>query len=507
MTALVPLMIIIPLIGAIITFLTRTREQARSIALLASGISLVISLILFLRFDSTVSTIQFAESYPWISSLGINLKFGLDGIGLPLVLLSNIVIPLTVLFAWGETKEANKFYGLILLEQVGVLGVFTSLDFFVFYIFWEIVLIPMYFLISIWGGPRKDYSAIKFFIYTHVASLVMLLAIFALYFNAWHITGIFNFDMFHLLKNYSLLEGWLITNVISIKDAIFVALLFGFIVKMPAVPFHTWLPDAHVEAPTAGSVILAALLLKMGGYGLFRVMLPLLPNSDSPEKMITLMAIIGVLSILYGTFLALAQRDLKKMVAYSSISHMGYVTLGAAALVPLSVSGAMFQQFSHGLITCVLFMSCGVIQHGAGTRIIPDLGGIARYMPKLTFLMMAGFLASLGLPGMSGFIAEFLVLVHSYFTLPTFVILALFGIVFTAGYHLWAMQRAMFGTYNEKLGHVHDGASYEIVSMAILVLLIIFFGLNPAPVLDMMTTNAYLLLEPLKSVVLTGVIT
>lgn len=498
MFGLISLMIAIPLIGAIITFLTRTREQARSIAFLTSGISLVISLVLFMRFDSSMSSIQFFESSLWISSLGVSFKFGLDGIGLPLVLLSNIVIPLTVLFAWGETKEANKFYGLILLEQVGVLGVFTSLDFFVFYIFWEIVLIPMYFLISIWGGPRKDYSAIKFFIYTHVASLVMLLAIFSLYFNAWEIAGTPSFDMFYLLKSYSVIESAML------KDAIFLALLFGFIVKMPAVPFHTWLPDAHVEAPTAGSVILAALLLKMGGYGLFRVILPLLPFSGSPGELITLMAIIGVVSILYGTFLALAQRDLKKMVAYSSISHMGYVTLGAAALIPLSVSGAMFQMFSHGLITCVLFMSCGVIQHSTGTRIIHDLGGIAKHMPKLAFLMMAGFLASLGLPGMSGFIAEFLILVNSYFTLPTFVILALFGIVFTAGYHLWAMQRAVFGTYNEKLGHIHDGADYEIASMAILILLIIFFGLYPNPVLNMMTTNAEQLL---KFVVLRGVIT
>jgi len=498
MAALISLMILIPLIGAIITFLTRTRGQARSIALLTSGISLGISLILFSRFDSSIPSLQFFESHPWINSLGINLKFGLDGIGLPLVLLSNIVIPLTVIFAWGETKEPNRFYGLILLEQVGVLGVFTSLDFFVFYIFWEIVLIPMYFLISIWGGPRKDYSAIKFFIYTHVASLVMLLAIFSLYFNAWQISGTPNFDMFYLLKNYQVIGSPML------KDAIFLALLFGFIVKMPAVPFHTWLPDAHVEAPTAGSVILAALLLKMGGYGLFRVILPLLPYSGSPSKLITLMAIIGVLSILYGTFLALAQRDLKKMVAYSSISHMGYVTLGAAALIPLSVSGAMYQQFSHGLITAVLFMSCGVIQHSTGTRIIHDLGGIAKHMPKLAFLMLAGFLASLGLPGMSGFIAEFLILVNSYFTLPTFVILALFGIVFTAGYHLWAMQRAVFGTYNEKLGHIHDGANYEMLSMAILILLIIFFGLNPNPVLNMMTTNAEQLL---KFVSLRGVIT
>ena len=499
--ALISLMILVPLIGAIIAFLTKTRQQARAVALAASVIPLAISLLLFANFNRGVTAIQFYEAYPWIQSLGISLSFGIDGVSMPLVLLSTIVIPLTVIFAWGETEQANKFYGLILLELVGVLGVFTSLDFFVFYLFWEIVLIPMFFLISIWGGPRKDYAAIKFFIYTHVASLVMLLGIFALYFNAWQISGVPNFDLLYLLKSYSLIESGML------RDAVFVGLLFGFLVKMPAVPFHTWLPDAHVEAPTAGSVILAALLLKMGGYGLFRVILPTLPFTASTSVLITLMAVIGVVSILYGTFLALAQRDLKKMVAYSSISHMGYVTLGAAALVPLSISGAMFQQFSHGLITCVLFMSCGVIQHSAGTRIIHELGGLAKHMPKLALVMMAGFMASLGLPGMSGFVAEFLVLVNSYFTLPTFVILALLSIVFTAAYHLWAMQRAMFGTYNEKLGHIHDGANYEIFAMGVLVLLVIYFGLNPGSVLNMMTANAEHLNQLLRFDVLRGVIT
>jgi NADH-quinone oxidoreductase subunit M len=389
----------------------------------------------------------------------------------------------------------------LLLNEVGVLGVFTSLDFFLFYIFWEVVLIPMYFLIGIWGGPRKDYSAIKFFIFTHVASLIMLLAIFALYFSYTTPEGTRTFDMMTLLQATS--DSTFYSPMVL--NLIFLGLLLGFLVKMPAVPFHTWLPDAHVEAPTAGSVILAALLLKMGGYGLFRIIMPMKPYVST--NLVTLMAIIGLVSILYGAFMALAQKDIKKMVAYSSVSHMGYVLFGAVAFTWLSIQGAMFQQFSHGLITCVLFMSAGTIQHVVGTRIISELGGLADRMPKFAFLMMAGFLASLGLPGMSGFIAELSVLVGAYETLPTMTLIAVFGgIAVTAGYHLWAMQKVMFGPIQKKYLNAHDAPSYELLSMSLLIVLIILFGVDPAPIMNIMGVAAEQLMEPVMTLQQMGVI-
>lgn len=495
----ISLMIAVPLLAAIVAFFFG--RGAKYAALIGSLIPLVISLQIFREFDRTTNVMQFVESYDWVPAIGVKYTVGLDGIGLPLVLLTTIVTVMVVIYSWGETKRSNQFFALLLLNEVGVIGVFAALDFFLFYIFWEVVLIPMFFLVGIWGGPRKDYAAVKFFIYTHVASLIMLLSIFALYFSYRTPEGLRTFDMMTLLAatGDSTIFSPMALNLI------FFGLLLGFLVKMPAVPFHTWLPDAHVEAPTAGSVLLAALLLKMGGYGLFRIIMPILPNV-SPNY-ITLMAVIGVVSIVYGAFLALSQKDLKKMVAYSSVSHMGFVLLGAGALSILSVQGAMFQQFSHGLITCVLFMSAGTIQHIAGTRIISELGGLADRMPQFSVLMMAGFMASLGLPGMCGFVAEVSVLAGSYENLPVYVLITIFGgIVVTAGYHLWAMQKVMFGPILKKYLDLKDPHSYEILSMSILILLIIYFGVQPAMITDIMGVAAEPLVNPFLTLAQTGVI-
>jgi len=497
----ISLLIAVPLIGAVITFMTRSRAQARIVALVASLIPLILALQMYMEFDKTSKLMQFVESYTWVPSIGVRYTVGVDGIGLPLVILSAIVSVLVIIYSWGENKRPNQFFALLLLNEVGVMGVFTALDFFLFYIFWEIVLIPMFFLIGVWGGPRKDYAAIKFFIYTHVASLVMLLAIFGLYFTYRLPNGTRTFDMLTLLaatSDKTIFPTWLL-------NIIFAGLLFGFLVKMPAFPFHTWLPDAHVEAPTAGSVVLAALLLKMGGYGIFRVILPMLPSVD--KAFVTIIAIIAVISIVYGAMLALAQKDIKKLVAYSSVSHMGFVTLGAVAFTWMSIQGAMFQQFSHGIITCALFMSAGTIQHTVGTRVIADLGGLADRMPRFAFLMLGAFLASLGLPGMSGFVAEFMVLTGSYATLPVYTLIVLFtSVAITAGYHLWATQKVLFGPILHKYLDVHDPHSYELFAMSMIILLSILFGVQPGLMTNIMGVAAYQVMEPVKTLAQMGVI-
>jgi len=477
---IISIIILLPLIGAVITFcLGKNDKYAKWVALGFSVAALVLSLFVALEFSlnpSSSSTgfhdggdwfdYQFYESHTWVESLGISYTVGLDGISLPLFVLTTLLCTMSILFSWDTTTRPKAYFGLMLVLEVGVLGVFTTLDYFTFYVFWEIVLIPMYFLIGIWGGPKKDYAAIKFFIYTHIASLAILIAIMAMYFESG--TGTFSMEAIGTA-----------TYGRTFQVIVFGAMFFGFGVKLPMVPFHTWLPDAHVEAPTAGSVLLAGLLLKMGGYGLIRVAIPTL--TDGAMDLQLLMAVVAIVSILYGAILCLAQTDLKKMVAYSSISHMGFVLLGYATFTQVGMVAGVFQMFAHGLVTAVLFMMCGVVQHHVGTRLIPSLGGLSKKMPVASAMMTVGFLASLGLPGLVSFAAEFMVLVSMFDSWGLWLFLPIISVAITAGYYLWALQRSMFGPLTNKIdtSHVHDMNWYESVPVGLLLALIAIFGVFP----------------------------
>ncbi len=484
---LLTITLLIPIIGTLVVFFMKKAEDAKKIALAFSIVPLVLSILIWLSFE-TGGGYQFMESHTWIESIGISYTVGIDGLSLPMLFLTTLLIPLSIIFAWDTKTRQKEFFGLILLIEVGLIGVFLSLDFFLFYIFWELVLIPMYFFIGIWGGPRKHYAAIKFFIFTHVGSVIMLLAIFAMYFKAGDVLGYATFNMETIASispNFPL----------AFQGVAFLAFLFGFAVKMPAVPFHTWLPDAHVEAPTAGSVLLAGVMLKMGGYGLFRVGIGMLP--DGAVEYYWVMAALGVVGMIYGALICLAQVDLKKMIAYSSVSHMGFVLLGASALNVIGVAGGIYQMFTHGLVTALLFMMCGVIHHKTGTRDIPKLSGLITKMPQASVILIIGFLASLGLPGMAGFVSELMVFIGAFEAYSIFIIIPLISLAIGAAYYIWTLQRVLFGDFNKALGNVTDLEKYELIPLVILVVFIIFLGFYPNPLLDV--------IYPAASAVLGGV--
>ena len=483
----VSIIILLPLIGSFATFLLGNYgKYAKYVALAFTTAAFVLSLAVSYEFVTSPSPAnstgyhngyQFYENHSWIKSIGVSYIVGLDGISLPLFVLTTMLCMLSILFSWDTELRPKEYFGLMQILEVGVLGVFVSLDYFLFYVFWEVVLIPMYFMIGVWGGPNKDYAAIKFFIYTHVASLAILVAIMAMYFEAQ--VGSFSMERI-AVESVGFSRAF--------QFAVFGAMFFGFGVKLPMVPFHTWLPDAHVEAPTAGSVLLAGLLLKMGGYGLIRVAIPSLPLGA--HDMVPAMAVIAIASILYGGIVCLAQKDLKKMVAYSSISHMGFVLLGFATLSQLGMTAGVFQMFAHGLVTAVLFMMCGVIQHKCGTRMIPSLGGLAKKMPIAATLMTAGFLASLGLPGMVSFAAEFLVFWSMFNQWGLWLFVPIIGVAITAAYYLWALQRSMFGPLTDKIdtSHLRDISWYEGVPVGILIALIALFGVFPSLIISRIDT-------------------
>jgi NADH-quinone oxidoreductase subunit M len=461
--------IFLPLLGAVfIAWLPSSRASlSRWLAAGFSGAALALSLVAYVGYDVHAGGLQFVEKVDWVAlpSVGVSYFVGADGLNLPMILLTSLLTLMAVLASWTIDLRPKAYFLLLLLLETGVTGVFSAMDFFLFFLFWEVELIPMYLLIGIWGGPRREYAAIKFVIYTLAGSALMLVGILALYFYASPHT----FDMTKLAaQKYDL----------NFAAAVFLFLFAGFAVKLPVFPFHTWLPDAHVQAPTAVSVLLAGVLLKMGGYGMLRVLVGMLP--EATHYWAWLLGLLAVISVLYGACVSMVQPDLKSMVAYSSVSHMGYVLLGIAALTTISLNGAAIQLFTHGTITGLLFLLVGNLYDKAHTRLIPELGGLARRMPMLAILFVLAGLASLGLPGLSGFVAEFTVFIGSYVIWQLYTILAASAIVITAGYILWMIRRVFYGPFNERWDHLRDARGLELVPLVTLMAVILLIGLDPA---------------------------
>jgi NADH-quinone oxidoreductase subunit M len=492
------ILIFLPLVGMVIILLMHKEKhvnQIRWTASICTGLVLVISLLSLTSFVPGDSTMQLQEGpRVWFEAAGlqVNYHLGADGLSLPLIILTTLLTFLCVIYSWRINHRVKEYMAFFLLLEVGMLGTFSALDFFLFYVFWEVSLVPMYFLIGIWGGPRREYASIKFFIYTLVGSLAMLLAILGLYFYSSPHT----FDMLELTRQNPL------ANYFTVGALAFWGFFLGFAIKVPLFPFHTWLPDAHVEAPTAGSVILAGVLLKMGTYGFVRVCLPILPGPSRHFAIV--IALLALVSIIYGALVAMAQTDLKKLIAYSSVSHMGYVMLGIAAAVGITwpghagefdavsrataLNGAVLQMVTHGIITGALFFLVGVIYDRAHTRDLNSFGGLAKQMPVYAGLMMMASFASLGLPTLAGFVSEFLVFIGSFGTYSLITAVSVIGVALTAGYFLWMIQRIFLGDLNRQWVGLPDMDAGELAATVPLLVLTLVIGIFPYPVLNVINT-------------------
>ncbi|WP_458185443.1 complex I subunit 4 family protein [Haladaptatus sp. NG-WS-4] len=485
-------LIAVTLLSAFVVFLAPAKVAGK-LAFVLSLLPLGGSLWMYSTFEGSGNallggSLAFEETFEWVAlgPYSLNWHVGLDGISMPLLVLTTVLTPLAILAAWTPVdSRQNQFYGLMLFMEMSLLGVFSALDFFVWFVFWEMVLVPMYFLIGVWGGPRRKYAAIKFFVYTNIASLVMFIGFIALVFGLGDSVNTWDLPAIAQALNDGQLGGVGTVDANTLKTVAFFAMFVGFGVKVPIVPFHTWLPDAHVEAPTPVSIMLAGVLLKMGTYALLRFNFTMLPGVAKDYALI--IAIVAVVSVIYGAMLALAQSDLKRIVAYSSVSSMGYVILGLVAFTMYGVGGATFQMVAHGLISGLMFMAVGVIYNTTHTRMVSDMSGLADKMPITVAVFVAGAFGYMGLPLMAGFAAEFFIFVGAFqstvlggHALALFTAAAMFGIVIVAGYLLFAMQRTLFGTFDIETDYeVGRAAFHDVAPLVVLILLVILLGVQP----------------------------
>jgi NADH-quinone oxidoreductase subunit M len=482
----------IPLIGALFIVFFVKKENAtaiKAIATIVAAIDFLLSIPLWIYFDpkgTGARLFQFKESFDWIPAIGVKYTFAIDGIALLLILLTTMTGLIAIYSSFSAiTQRQKEYYVLLLLLQTGMIGTFCALDFFLFYVFWEVMLVPMYFLIGIWGGERRLYAAIKFFIYTLSGSVLMLLSILALYFfNSdgipfLNIKGLGHTPTFDVLQYHNI--GHLIPP--TLQFWLFLGFFFGFAIKVPMFPFHTWLPDAHTEAPTAGSVILAAVLLKMGAYGFIRFALPILP--DGTRQLIIPVVVLSIIGIVYGALVTLVQKDMKKLIAYSSVSHLGFVMLGMFALNPMGLRGSVLQMINHGISTGALFLLVGIIYERRHTRMIAEYGGLAKQMPMYATLFLITALSSLGLPGLNGFIGEFTILLGAANRSMVWAGFAALGIVLGAAYLLWLYQRVFWGPLdNPKNQNLLDLNRRELLTILPLIACMVWIGIAPGIFFD-----------------------